>query len=270
MSRSTFRKAAVGLMAAALTAAGLAGPASADGGDAGWTSMPTTEARTDNPLKGFMPFGLENHHQDFPHTMEWFYLPLNEVVKGDKVYDWSSFDQKLDTIAARGHQSVLRFFLDYPGRPTGVPDYLLGSDGIDQSRRYTFFDNEKISFSPDYDDPRVQALITDFIKAFGERYDGDPRIGFITTGLVGFWGEQHTWPMNGYADKDAGNPDGENWMPKREVELGFTARGTPRSTPPRSSTVTRSRDSRTSRWASTMTRSPSRPCPMSTGTSWHT
>jgi hypothetical protein len=33
-----------------------------------------------------------------------------------------------------------------------------------------------------------------FIQALGRRYDGDPRIGFIEVGLIGFWGEWHTFP----------------------------------------------------------------------------
>ena len=188
---------------------------------AAWQPLETTAARTDNPLKGFMPFGqqLDHNATNFPYTMEWFYLPLNAVVKGEKNYDWSQFETELEAIKSRGHQAAFRFYLDYPGEKTGVPDYLLGPGGIDQSRRYDFFDNKGISFSPDYNDQRVQALMKDFVAALGKKYDGDPRIGFITTGLIGFWGEQHTYPMNGIADAAAGNPDGANWMPSRDVEL---------------------------------------------------
>lgn len=187
---------------------------------AGWQSLETTAARTDNPLKGFIPYAQQmDNNTGLPHTMEWFYLPLNDVVKGDKSYDWSKFENELEAIKARGHQAALRFYLDYPSKKTGVPDYLLGAGGIDQSRKYTVFNNNGISFSPDYNDPRVQSLIKDFVTAFGKKYDGDPRIGFITTGLVGFWGEQHTWPMNGEVSGD--NPSGQNWMPSRDVELSF-------------------------------------------------
>ena len=184
-----------------------------------WQPLETTAARTDNPLKGFMPFGqqLDHNATNFPYTMEWFYLPLNAVVKGEKNYDWSQFETELEAIKSRGHQAAFRFYLDYPGEKTGVPDYLLGPGGIDQSRHYDFFDNKGISFSPDYNDQRVQALMKDFVAALGKKYDGDPRIGFITTGLIGFWGEQHTTPMNGRVSAD--NPNGENWMPPRDVEL---------------------------------------------------
>ena len=147
--------------------------------DTGWQTLATTEARTDNPLKGFAPFNenLDNNAPSFPHTMEWFYMPLNAVVKGERNYDWTEFEQQLSSIKSRGHQAALRFYLDYPTKPTGVPDYLLGPNGIDQSRKYNFYDNNGTSFSPDYNDPRVQSLIKDFVAEFGKNYDGDPRIG---------------------------------------------------------------------------------------------
>jgi LPXTG-motif cell wall-anchored protein len=182
----------------------------------------TTDARSDNPLKGFLPFAPEPGQAltaadpAFPHSLEWFYLPVNAVVTAEDTYDWTAVDNYLSSIADRGHQSVLRFYLDYPTRPTGVPSYLLGPDGISDERRYDFFDNNGVSFSPDYDDPRVVDLIVDFIAALGDRYDGDPRIAYLTAGLIGFWGEHHTYPMNGVVEPS--NPDGINWMPSEATQ----------------------------------------------------
>ena len=202
----------------ALLAAGLLLPAAAAATpDDGWVVLETTPARTDTPLSGFLPFAPEPGDEPggadsgFPHTMEWFYLPVADVVTGEDQYDWSALESWLDSIAGRGHQSVLRFYLDYPGLPSGVPAHLLGEGGIDQSRRYDVHDNDGVSFSPDYDDPRVLELLTAFVAAFGERYDGDSRLGFVTTGLVGFWGEQHTWPLDG--ERGPENPSGADWMP---------------------------------------------------------
>mgnify|MGYP001668566381 CR=1 FL=1 len=53
---------------------------------------------------------------------------------------------------------------------------------------YDFYDNRRISFSPNYNDPKVQEKLLRFVATLGDRYDGDPRIGFITAGLYGFWG----------------------------------------------------------------------------------
>ncbi|MDO5093383.1 MAG: DUF4832 domain-containing protein [Propionibacteriaceae bacterium] len=179
----------------------------------GWQALETTAARTDNPLKGFIPF-QGSGTDTLPHQMEWVYLPLKAVVTGERTYNWDELESSLNAAKSRGKQVALRFYLDYPTRESGVPDYLLGPGGIDQSRTYDDWENKGVSFSPDYTDPRVQSLITDFVAEFGAKYDADPRIGFITTGLVGFWGEQHTHPKDG----KNGNP---NWMPPRDVELSF-------------------------------------------------
>ncbi len=39
-------------------------------------------------------------------------------------------------------------------------------------------------------------MLRSFIAAFGAKYDGDARIGFITAGLLGTWGEWHTYPRS--------------------------------------------------------------------------
>ncbi|AGZ41276.1 DUF4832 domain-containing protein [Actinoplanes friuliensis] len=171
-----------------------------------WTPQTYTAAPADNPLKGFLPFAGD--YETFPHSMEWFYLPLSDVMTGPRKFDWDAFDSQLDAIAARGHQSVFRFYLDYPGRPSGIPQYLL-DEGL-LTRPYPDFGNNGVSVAPDYSDPRLVAALENFITALGRRYDGDPRIGFLTLGLIGFWGEWHTWPYDGTTQP-------ENWMPGDDI-----------------------------------------------------
>src|SRR5690349_8983289 len=188
-------------------------------------------APADNPLKGFMPFydayssRLNPMANDFPHSMEWFYVPLRNLMNGPDSFTFDTgLEPQLESISGRGHQAVFRVYLDYPGRPTGIPQFLLAG-GL-KTRPYTFFGNSPgASVSPDYDDPRLVSALENFIKAFGKRYDGDSRIGFITVGLIGFWGEWHTWPMDGYTQetsllKARADPAEENWMPSDETQLG--------------------------------------------------
>lgn len=166
---------------------------------AAWTNLAAGTEPDVNPLKGFMPFAPEAGHRpdwadpDFPHSMEWFYIPVNSVVTGPDTYDYTLLEQWLNDIASRGHHAAFRFYLDYPGRPTGVPSYLLGPGGVEQ-RKYDDHDNHGKSFSPNYDDPRLLTMLTNFIQALGKKYDGDRRIGYLSLGLFGFWGEWHTWP----------------------------------------------------------------------------
>ncbi|MEU6854169.1 DUF4832 domain-containing protein [Actinacidiphila alni] len=164
-------------------------PASAHG----WRQLAPGAAPRANPLEGFIPYAGD--YSTFPYAMEWFYLPLNAVMTGPDTFDWGALDTQLDTIAARGHQAAFRFYLDYPGKPSGVPRYLL--DGGLVTHPYQDFGNNGVSVSPDYDDPALDSALDRFIAALGARYDGDPRIGFLQLGLLGFWGEWHTYPHDG-------------------------------------------------------------------------
>jgi len=183
-----------------------------------WTEVSAGATPQANPLKGMMPFapsdasyspGLPESAP--PYTMEWLTLPASDVVTGPGTYSWAALEAHLNAIASRGHQAVLRFYVDYPGRPTGIPAYLLTSHAV-PTHEYTVNGNAPgQSLAPDYNSPEMMSMLTGFISALGQQYDGDPRLAFITHGLVGFWGEGHTHPMNGKVSGD--NPAGEDWMP---------------------------------------------------------
>ncbi|GAA4055463.1 DUF4832 domain-containing protein [Nonomuraea soli] len=206
MIRTSIRVTIVAALAAAVAA--VPAPGTALTAQPGWRDLPAGEAPNVSPLAGFIPYAGE--YSTFPHSMEWFYLPLNAVMKGPHRFDWRALEEQLNTIAARGHQAAFRFYLDYPGKPSGVPQYLL-DEGL-LTRPYDDFGNNGQSVSPDYDDPRLVAALDRFIAALGRRYDGDPRVGFVQLGLLGFWGEWHTWPHNG-------EPGTENWFASPAQQL---------------------------------------------------
>ena len=79
------------------------------------------------------------------------------------------------------------------GRPTGIPQYLL--DGGLRTWELQQLRQQRQSLLPDWNDPKLVQALTSFISAWRARYDGDARIGFITAGLYGFWGEWHTYPL---------------------------------------------------------------------------
>jgi hypothetical protein len=147
----------------------------------------------ENPLRGFVPYASTKQTADaFPHSMEWFYLPLSDVVTGPDTYDWTPLEKQLTAIAGRGHQAIFRFYLDYPKEPSGIPNYLLAA-GL---KTFPYDDSGNglsatPSVSPDYRDPRLIDCLLHFIHAFGVRYDGDVRVAYLTAGLYGFWGEWH-------------------------------------------------------------------------------
>ena len=151
-------------------------------------------APADNPLKGFVPYAGQG--RDFPHSLEFGYLSLASMMTGPTTFNWVPMERLLDGIASRGCQGVFRIYLEYPSKPSGVPEYLVQA-GV-KVRAWTNTNTQPLppalDHTPDYEDPRLREALRNFIAALGARYDGDPRIGFITAGLLGTWGEWHCYP----------------------------------------------------------------------------
>jgi hypothetical protein len=152
-----------------------------------------------NPLKGF----LTSHQwttpdQRIPHRLEFLYLPISAVIATPGGYSFETgLEPYLRESEGRGNHMVLRFFLDYPSKDPGLPDWLANQVSCTP---YTDYGG---GCSPDYDDPLLQSTLLDFIAAFGARYNGDRRLGFVQLGLLGFWGEWHTYPRNELFASDA-------------------------------------------------------------------
>ena len=148
-----------------------------------------------NPLKGLVPYAGEGGDK-FLHSMEFDYLPLGTLAMGPNRFDWMPLEKLLNDISGRGHQAIFRIFLEYPDRTDGIPAFLV-RDGLKVHRwKDTGVEPDPPApvETPDYEDPRLRRLLVNFIGEMGRKYDGDPRIGYITAGLLGTWGEWHTYP----------------------------------------------------------------------------
>lgn len=154
-------------------------------------------APVDNPLKGLVPYQADVRGM-FPHSLEFNYLPYSAVVKGYDAFEWAPLERMLDAIASRGHQAVFRFYLEYPGKKGVIPDFLL-ADGL-TVHRYLNTNTQPLPpaevETPDYENVNLRRSLRSFVAALGGRYDGDPRVAFITAGLLGTWGEWHTHPRH--------------------------------------------------------------------------
>ncbi|MFK7786364.1 MAG: DUF4832 domain-containing protein [Crocinitomicaceae bacterium] len=147
----------------------------------------------ENPIRGLIPGfpGIRN----FPYSMEFFYLPLRNTMLGIDSLDWTEFETQLEAIADEGNTAVVRFYMDYPTQSVATPQFLINA-GITMNA-YTDYGNAPgQSLSPDYNDPITMNALLNFIQNFGAAYDGDPRISIVQGGIIGFWGEWHTYPQN--------------------------------------------------------------------------
>ena len=142
-----------------------------------------------NPLKGLVPYA-SNANSNFPHSMEFSYLGFAELMRGYDDFDWTAMEELLTRVSNRGHQTVIRIYLEYPAKKDVIPKFLI-DDGL-KVHRYLNTNTQPLPpasvETPDYEDINLRRALKNFIAAFGAKYDGDPRIGFITAGLLGTWG----------------------------------------------------------------------------------
>jgi hypothetical protein len=151
----------------------------------------------DNPLKGLVPYARPSADR-FPHSMEFMYLALSDLMQSEEQFDWQPLEDLLNDVASRGNQAVIRIYMEYPGKEKGIPQYLV-RQGL---KVHQYLNTNTAPFppktivTPDYEDPRLRTALRSFIEAMGKRFDGDPRLAYITAGLLGTWGEWHTYPRN--------------------------------------------------------------------------
>jgi len=176
--------------------------------------IPNTDTTLSNPLKGFLTNPeWSTPPYDFPSSLEFYYIGLSKVMTAHQIFDWDTYvEPRLDDTASRHKHAILRFVIDYPNDESYIPQYLIDDYGL-KCTKYTTYGG---GCSPDYNNEQFQNALISFIEAFGQSYDGDSRIAFIQVGLLGFWGEWHT-----YTD---GSGVSEGWIPstlKDNVVVAF-------------------------------------------------
>ncbi len=162
-------------------------------------TLPSGPGPLGNPLKGFAPWSSVGTKLNAPVSMAYVDASWRDLepIKGSYAFDaWEGSAWK--TPLAKDKPVVLRIYMDYPGRPSGIPDWLL-SAGL-RTHSYSEYGGGK---APDYTDPNLQKSLLDFIRALGARYDKNPRVAYIELGLLGFWGEWHTYPHSEMFASDA-------------------------------------------------------------------
>lgn len=143
----------------------------------------------DNPVKGWCPYTNAGEiHQ--PYSMVFQYTSWRELEPVQGKFQFEEWEKSWAVPAAEGKHIVFRVYVDYPSLPSGLPTWLRTA-GVKE----TAYKEHGGGASPDYNDPKMIAGMERLIAALGKRYNKHPRIAFIQLGLLGFWGEWHTWPQ---------------------------------------------------------------------------
>lgn len=142
----------------------------------------------DNPLKGWCPYPNVEVYQ--PYSMSFQYVRWKDLEPIEGQFAFEKWEQEQwEQPRSKGKHVVFRVFIDYPGKESGLPDWLR-EKGVPE----TAYEEHGGGLSPDYDRPEMVAAMERLIAALGERYNRHPRVAFIELGLLGFWGEWHCYP----------------------------------------------------------------------------
>lgn len=145
-----------------------------------------------NPMKGWVVWGEDPIPLPQPCTLFFSYRSWRDLEPVEGQYRFEAWESDVwDYWVRRGMKAVFRVYLDYPGRPLGVPQWLL-----DAGVKVTPYDEYGSGWSPDYENPLLLEKVKQLIARLGERYDSDPRVAFLDVGILGHWGEWHTYPRD--------------------------------------------------------------------------
>ena len=128
--------------------------------------------------------------------LAWSYLEPEEGI-----YNWPLIDSIINRWTGWGHTISFRITCKETEIEYATPEWVRKAGA-----RGKFIDHPDLSikaWAPDYNDPVFLRKLSNFHKAFAERYDGKPWVEYIDIGSIGEWGEGHT-AYSGWNDVPVG------------------------------------------------------------------
>lgn len=155
----------------------------------GWLTFSPGPLPERNPLKGYAAYLDSTPKLSGYASMAYVEAPWSVLEPREHEYRFDRLDARFERPLSKGKSIVLRLWLDWPSRPIGVPDWLVKS-GL-KLTPYTEYGG---GLSPDYANLDLKRSLLEFIDALGVRYRNNRRVRFVELGLLGHWGEWHTYP----------------------------------------------------------------------------
>jgi alpha-glucosidase len=161
-----------------------------------------------NPGKGWSAFGMPDRHPKEVLDLvgmgvmrfDWSSL---EPQEGQ--YDWSMIDRFLDSWGRLGRVCNLGVMCanTHSRAPEGyvTPKWVFDAGAkkieimLNPTQSTTGTPGKKVA--PVFDDPIFLEKFSNFLRAFAQRYDGDPRLAVLDIRSYGNWGEAHMHPFGG-------------------------------------------------------------------------
>ena len=173
------------------------------GGDVQRVTYPKNAGPERNPMKGWNSGWSDDRLET---TVGFQYIGWKELEPRNGSFDFAAVEDIIARPGSKDRHLILRLYCDWWGEneaSRGCPDWIYSEVGVDRIRG----DNGR--YITDYNDPRYIDEAIQAIEALGERYDDDPRVYAVQIGVLGYWGEWHTW---------GSQIDGESYEITRDTE----------------------------------------------------
>jgi hypothetical protein len=160
-----------------------------------------TEGAYKNPLKGFNS-GWWN---DFDYaTVGFQYLSWKEFEPLNGGFDFDAVEAVLDRPGTKGKHFILRLYCDWFGESkdsNAGPKWLYSDFGVAR------LENTDGKYVTNFNDPNFIKQAIEAIEVLAAHYDDDPRVYAFEIGILGYWGEWHTF---GFGENFSINENSKN------------------------------------------------------------
>jgi Domain of unknown function (DUF4832)/Beta-galactosidase len=155
-----------------------------------------TEGPDKNPLKGWNSSWWNVHAEA---SVGFQYVPWKTFEPENNRFDKKAVEDIIDRDGSKGKHVILRFYCQWFGDEKNpdelaCPAWLFSQQGV-RLLEGVSTDTAKGQRKTlvDFNDPNFLRESKDLIGALASAYDNDPRIYAIEFGILGYWGEWHTW-----------------------------------------------------------------------------
>jgi hypothetical protein len=156
------------------------------GGEVGSHVYPANAGPDINPHKGWNS-GWSSAQPE--SSVGFQYLAWKDFEPINGTFDFNKVEEILARPGSKGKHFVLRLYCEWHhSNPTSdCPPWIYSQVGVRRLR------GDNGAALTDFNDPRYLDQAVQAIQALAQRYDGDPRVHAFQLGVLGNWGEWHTF-----------------------------------------------------------------------------
>ena len=154
-------------------------------------TYPKNNGPNKNPMKGWNT----GWWKDYNYASVGFqYIKWKDFESTNDSFNYDYIEEVINRPGSAGRHVILRLYTDWYGDneiSDGGPDWLYDQIGVERLR------DENGKYITNFNNEKYLSEAKEAINALSLRYDSDPRIYAFQIGLIGYWGEWHSYGYSG-------------------------------------------------------------------------